>query len=214
MAIATLVARPVPTLGATDFGTMSLALFVSCVLVGFAPAWLPESAPTAELDRRLADCAGLAQAGTSTETLLRQQYPLALEVLGLRRDTPVRTMLNIVGERLCHAKLAGMGPTDEACYVLGVDTRAMSLEQLQKRLMVLDTVMVLSLAGDSSYRYGCEELAAPAPFLLLSPGKYRITEGIRRPNCSAFISPSTCHHQYISMRLFVALHFFPPLTLE
>jgi hypothetical protein len=51
MAIATLVARPVPTLGAADFGTMSLALFVSCVLVGFAPTWLPMSAPTAELNR-------------------------------------------------------------------------------------------------------------------------------------------------------------------
>ncbi len=171
MAIATLVARPVPTLGAADFGTMSLALFVSCVLVGFAPAWLPAASPTTELDRRLADCAGLAQAGTSTETLLRQQYPLALEILGLPRDTPQKTMLNIVGDRLSHAKLAGLGAVDQACYVLGVHRGAMSLAQLKKRLMVLDTVMVLSMAGDSAYRYGCEELAAPTVFLLLSPGK-------------------------------------------
>ncbi|MBK8225470.1 MAG: hypothetical protein IPK73_31030 [Candidatus Obscuribacter sp.] len=171
MAIATLVARPVPTLGATDVGTMSLALFVSCVLVGFAPAWLPTAAPTAELDRRLADCSGLAQAGKSTETLLKEQYPLALEVLGLPRNTPMKTMLSIVGDRLCHAKLAGMEPTDEACYVLGVQRGTMSLAQLKKRLMVLDTVMVLSTAGDSAYRYGCEEMAAPAIFLLLSPRK-------------------------------------------
>jgi len=171
MAIATLVARPVPTLGAADFGTMSLALFVSCVLVGFAPAWLSAAGTTSSLDRRLADCSGLAQAGKSTETLLKEQYPLALEVLGLPRDTPQKTMLNTVGERLCHAKLAGMGPTDEACYVLCVDTGAMSLEQLKKRLMVLDTVMVLSMAEDSACRYGCEEMAAPTGFLLLSPGK-------------------------------------------
>ena len=167
MAIATLVARPVPTLGAADLGTMSLALFVSCVLVGFAPAWLPAAAPTAELDRRLADCSGLAQAGKGTEALLKEQYPLALEVLGLPKDTPVRTMLNIVGDRLSHAKLTGMGPTDEACYVLGVHSGAMSLAQIKKCLMVLDTVMVLSTAGDSAYRYGCEELAAKSPFRLL-----------------------------------------------
>ncbi|MBK8225246.1 MAG: hypothetical protein IPK73_29895 [Candidatus Obscuribacter sp.] len=171
MAIATLVARPVPTLGAADFGTMSLALFVSCVLVGFAPAWLPAAAPTTQLDRRLTDCSGLAGAGKGTEALLKEQYPLALEVLGLPRDTPVRTMLSIVGDRLSHAKLAGMGSTDEACYALGVHRGAMSLAQLKKRLMVLDTVMVLSMAGDSSYRYGCEALAAPTSFLLLSYGK-------------------------------------------
>lgn len=171
MAIATLVARPVPTLGATDFGTMSLALFVSCVLVGFAPAWLSTSAPTTELDRRLADCSGLVQAGKSTETLLKEQYPLALEILGLPEDTPLKTMLNVVGERLSHAKLAGMGSTDEACYVLGVQRGTMSLAQLKKCLMVLDTVMVLSLAGDSSYRYGCEALAARSPFQLFSSAK-------------------------------------------
>lgn len=167
MAIATLVARPVPTLGAADFGTMSLALFVSCVLVGFAPAWLPAAAPTAELDSRLADSSGMAQAGKSTETLLKDQYPLVLEILGLPRDTPRKTMLSIVGDRLSHAKLTGMGPTDEACYVLGVHRGAMSLEQLKKRLMVLDTVMVLSMAEGSAYRYGCEELAVKPPFQLL-----------------------------------------------
>ncbi len=161
MAIATLVARPVPTLGATDFGTMSLALFVSCVLVGFAPGWLPTAAPTAELDGRLADCSGLAQAGKGTEALLKEQYPLALEVLGLPRDTPVRTMLNTVGDRLCHAKLAGLSAVEEARYVLGVHRGAMSLAQIKKRLMVL------SMAGDSAYRYGCEELAAKSPFRLL-----------------------------------------------
>jgi len=171
MAIATLVARPVPTLGAKDFGTMSLALFVSCVLVGFAPAWLPAAAPTAELDSRLADSSGMAQAGKSTETLLKEQYPLALEVLGLPRNTSRKTMLNVVGDRLRQAKLARLGPAEEACYVLGVHRGAMSLEQLKKRLMVLDTVMVLSTAEDSAYRYGCEELATPTEFLLLSPGK-------------------------------------------
>lgn len=100
---------------------------------------------------------------------MKEHYPLALEVLGLPEDTSVKTMLNTVGERLCHAKLAGMGPTDEACYVLGVHRGATSLAHLEKRLMDLDTVMVLSMAGDSSYRCGCEEIAAPAPFLLLSP---------------------------------------------
>ncbi|NJL71719.1 MAG: hypothetical protein HC888_08910 [Candidatus Competibacteraceae bacterium] len=99
--------------------------------------------------------------------MLNEQYPLALEVLGLRRDTPVRTMLNIVGERLCHAKLAGLGAVDEACYVLGVHRAAMSLEQLKKRLMLIDTVMVLLMAGDASCGYGCEELATPTPFRLL-----------------------------------------------
>ncbi len=167
MTIATLVARPVLTLGAKDFGTMSLALFVSCVLVGFAPAWLPAAAPNTELDRRLTDCSGLAGAGKTTEILLQEQYPLALEVLGLPRDTAAHSMLEHVGGRLCHAKLARMGPTDEACYVLGVHRGAMSLAQLKKRLMVLDTVMVLSMAGDSSYRYGCEEMAARSPFRLL-----------------------------------------------
>lgn len=167
MAIATLVARPVQTLGAADFGTISLALFFSCVFVSFAPAWLPEAAPTAELDRRLADCADLAQAGKSTETLLNKKYPLALAVLGLPEDTSVKTMLNTVGDRLSHAKLAGMGPDEEACYVLGVHSGAMSLVQLKKRLMVLDTVMVLCKAGDSSCAYGCEDLATPTPFRLL-----------------------------------------------
>lgn len=170
MAIATLVARPVQTLGMKDFGAMSLALFVSCVLVGFAPAWLPAADTNAELDRRLADCSGLAQAGKTTETLLKEQYPLALEILGLPTDTPGETMLSIVGDRLSHAKLAGLGPTEEACYVLSMHRGAMSLQQLKKRLMVLDTVMVLSMAGDSSYRYGCQEMAVPAPFLLLSYG--------------------------------------------
>lgn len=68
---------------------------------------------------------------------MKEHYPLALEVLVLPEDTSVKTMLNTVGERLCHAKLAGMGPTDEACCVLGVHRGATSLAQLEKRLIVL-----------------------------------------------------------------------------
>lgn len=64
-----------------------------------------------------------------------------------------------------------MTAVDEAYYVLGVQPGAMSLAQLKKRLMVLDTVMVLSMAGDCAYRYGCEELAMPTGFSLLSSGR-------------------------------------------
>jgi len=80
-------------------------------------------------------------------------------------------MLNIVGDRLSHAKLAGLGAVDKTCYVLGVHRGAISLELLKKRLMVLYTVMLLSMDGDSAYRYGCEEMAAPTVVLLFSPGR-------------------------------------------
>jgi hypothetical protein len=150
---------------------MSLAMFVSCAIVGLAPVSLPTAPLPICLDDRLAHCPGLSVTGKSGELFLKRQYPLLLEILGLPKDTPAKTMLNIVANRLSHAKRAGLGPAEEAAYVLGVDCGALSQDQLKKRLMLIDTVMVLHMAGDSTCRYGCAELAVPTSFLLLSPGK-------------------------------------------
>ncbi|MBK8225315.1 MAG: hypothetical protein IPK73_30240 [Candidatus Obscuribacter sp.] len=171
MVIAAHEVRPIPTMGIADFGKMSLALFASCVIVSIAPLWLPAVETPASLNERVVHCSGLTGTDRGTGILLSQQYALALEILGLPKDTPAKTMLNIVANRLSHAKRAGLGPAEEAAYVLGVDCGALSQDQLKKRLMLIDAVMVLHMAGDSTYRYGCAELAVPTSFLLLSPGK-------------------------------------------
>ncbi len=141
------------------------------MVVSIAPQWLPALETPASLDERVAHCSRLAETGRSTEILLNEQYALALEILELPRNTAVKHMLNIVGDRLSHAKFAGLGPNEEAAYVLGVDCGVLPQDQLKKRLFLIDTVMTLHMAGDSAYRYGCEEMAAPTPFLILSPGK-------------------------------------------
>ncbi len=171
MVIAAHEVRPIPTMGIADFGKMSLALFASCVVVSIAPLWLPVKTPDADLSSILVNSSG---AGKSAQVLLREQYSLALESLNLPKDTPETSMLALVETRLKDAKLSGLEPANEASYVLGVHRGALPLEELKKRLMLLDQVILLLKARDPLSQYGCADMADKTIFVLLNSDNHHV----------------------------------------